>query len=45
MTCDVDEEDVLGDVGEQEDVEAARHTGLAQHLSKEKFRWSQLVYN
>ena len=32
MTCDVDEEDVLGVVGEQEDVEAARHTGLAQHL-------------
>ena len=32
--CEADEEDVLGVVGEQEGVEAAGHTGLAQHLEK-----------
>ena len=34
VTCEADEEDVLGVVGEQEGVEAAGHTGLAQHLEK-----------
>ena len=32
MTCDADEQDVLGVVVEQGSVEAAGHTGLAQHL-------------
>ena len=36
MTCDADEEDLLGVVGEQECVEAAGHTGLAQHLREQE---------
>ena len=45
MTCEADEQDLLGVVAEQERVEAAGHTGLAQHLEQEKLSWSQLGYN